>query len=113
MKNKDKYKLKDFKYLKSNNIDVVKSKAGDWKKSPASDKWYRPLHDYFIKCERMSICAYIEKKGDVYVGTCIDLSELITSPSLEALMCTLDIILLNSPLEIKNCFAGVDDEEAK
>lgn len=113
MKDKNKYKVKNFNCLKTNHIDVVKSKAGDWRKSSNSDTWYRPLFDYFIKCERMTMCAYIEKEGGEYSGTCVGLEEIIKSPSLGALMCTLDIILLNSNLELKNYLDGVYSEEPK
>lgn len=108
MKNKRKYSTKDFKKIQPNKIEVIKSKAGGWKKSSNSKSWFRPLYEHFISCERLTMCAYIEKRNEFYVGTCVGLDEAVKSPDLNALMCTLDIILLNNNIEIKNSFGKED-----
>ena len=97
---KHKYTYEEFKHLVPNDIGKIKTKAGSWRVTASGNAWLRPYSEY----NRTLLCAYIEKKGDVYVGTCMGTKEIFKSPNLESLMCTLDILLMNSNLDVRDPF---------
>lgn len=104
MNKKYKYNHKNFTNLYPNKIEVKDYKAESWRLSSSGEMWYRPLVETFYKCERLSMCAFIEKDGEGYRGACIGSEEVFKSPDIDSLKCTLDLILVREGIDVLKLF---------